>query len=52
VQTHGQEAQQCFLVAAKMGETLLNLEVKRNKQLLLKKHKNESSILRFIIVST
>lgn len=25
VQTHGQEAQQCFLVAAKMGETLLNL---------------------------
>lgn len=25
VQTHGQEAQQYFLVAAKMGETLLNL---------------------------
>lgn len=25
MQTRGQEAQQCFLVAAKMGETLFNL---------------------------
>lgn len=52
VQTRGQEAQQCFLVAAKMGETLFNLEVKRNKPLFLKKHKNESSILLFITISS